>query len=115
MIHHIHRLRNKPEHVRKNIAGAAAGALTALVAVGWVAATVAGGTLSVKPTSLAASDSAPAAAPDNGSVFSQLLGAVGAAGSGSTAPALKIVDDSSASVAPVAATTSAGQQTVIPF
>jgi len=119
MLHHIHRLRNKPEHVRKNVAFLGAGAVTLVVAVGWGVATIASGTLNLKPTSLASSDAAPVveAVSQTSSGISQLLGAVGAAGATSSQPALQIVDTGRTSTLdqPVVATTSVGQQTVIPF
>jgi len=113
MLHHIHRLKSKPEHVRKNIAFVSAGALTALVALGWMAATVAGGTLALAPTPLDQGNAAALtnAASQTSSSFSQLLGAVGAATSAtSSAPALHIVDS-----VPETAATPAAQKTVIPF
>jgi hypothetical protein len=117
MFEYLKRLRNRPEHVRKNVALGAAGALTLLVALGWGAATIAGGSLALAPTSLTPDDSAPvvAAVAQTSSTFSQLLGAVGAAATGAstTPPAVEVVSDRSQ--APAVATTTAYSQTVIPF
>jgi hypothetical protein len=122
MLQHIERLRNKPEHVRKNIALGTAGALAALVFLGWGAATVAGGTLALGSNSLTPDATAPlaAAAAQTSSSFSNLVGAVGAAPdgtSGTDTVGLQIVDNGTSSTigSKTAATTSAPEQTVIPF
>lgn len=77
-------LREKPEHVRQNMALGVAGGITLMVAVGWFGALSASGTFALAPTS---SDHtvAPqlAQTKDN---FTQLLGAAGAAIGATTSP-----------------------------
>lgn len=47
---YIERLRAKPENVRKTIALTTAGAVTGVVALGWIVALVASGSLSLAPS-----------------------------------------------------------------
>jgi hypothetical protein len=122
MFEHLERLRNKPHHVRRNIALGSAGALTALLAVGWLTATIAGGSLALQPVPLDPTGATAAIASsvsDTSSSFSQLLGAVGAAtgiSGSSTAPQLQIVDGAqSSTLAAKVSTSTASSQTVIPF
>ncbi|MDB5189413.1 MAG: hypothetical protein JWL82_370 [Parcubacteria group bacterium] len=93
----VHTLRQKPLHVRENIALGVSGGITLLVAIGWMGALVAGGTLRLDSGTLASSG---AGAPDvtqvvasSKSSFSDLLGAAGAAFGGATSsPSIEIVD-----------------------
>lgn len=93
----VHNLRQKPQHVRENIAVGVSGGITLVVALGWFIATAANGTFSLSPSAVLADSKVPdvtqaaAASKDN---FSQLLAASGAAfGATSTAPAtITIVD-----------------------
>ncbi|MEJ0053419.1 MAG: hypothetical protein WDN10_01675 [bacterium] len=118
MLEHLDRLRSKPEHVRRNIALGSAGVLTALLAIGWLAATISGGMLALKPVPLdGGSRPAIAAVPESSSAFSKLVGAAGAAtgfGTPKPAPSLQIVDGGTSSTIeekPAAASS----QTIIPF
>jgi hypothetical protein len=92
----VHSLRQKPQHVRENIAIGVSGGITLLVALGWFAATAASGTFSLSPSATLASTNTAdmqqtvASSKDN---FSQLLGAAGAAiGASSTPTTITVVD-----------------------
>lgn len=98
---YVHHMRSKPEHIRKRVAIGAAAGLTALIAIVWVVTLAGNGTfaLSQDPSVI---DKANVAQPQlaTGGVKSsveQLLGAVGAAGATTSAPALTIVDTQSTS------------------
>ena len=94
MQHHLHALRQKPIHVRKNIALAVSALVTALVAVVWVITLASSRALALSPT--------PSVKPDiessitkTGSSISKLMGAAGAAtigGATTETPALTIID-----------------------
>jgi hypothetical protein len=92
----VHTLRQKPQHVRENIAIGVSGGITLLVALGWFAATASNGTLSLAPSATFADARAPgvqeavSSSKDN---FSQLLGAAGAAMGASSSPATITVVD----------------------
>lgn len=93
----VHTLRQKPEHVRENIALGVSGGITLVVALGWMVATVASGSFSLTPSATLASaggNDMKQAMTSSKDSFSQLLGAAGAAvGATSTAPAtITIVD-----------------------
>lgn len=80
----VHTLRQKPRHVRENIALGIAGGVTFVVALGWLVAFSANGTLAFS------SDNAPdvkEAVDSSKSNFSDLLGAAGAAFGASSTPA----------------------------
>ncbi|MBU0749969.1 hypothetical protein KKH15_00435 [Patescibacteria group bacterium] len=109
----IERLRAKPEHVRKQIAIATSGVLTGLVAVGWLASLVAGGTLALKASDTVAEPAGNIAEQQNG--FESLLGAAGSfAGVTTEDPELTVLESRTSS------TLDRNQQevdtrTVIPF
>jgi hypothetical protein len=91
----VHSLRQKPVHVRENIALGVAGGFTLLVALGWFAATAASGTFSLAPTTLAQTDNTDVQQAVSGSKdgFNQLLGAAAASFGASSSPAsITIVD-----------------------
>ena len=92
----VHSLRQKPLHVRENIALGVAGGITAIVAVGWFAATAVSGTFSLAPKSIPTNTAAPAfakAADSTKTSFDSLLGAAGAAvGATNTPNSITIVD-----------------------
>jgi hypothetical protein len=91
----VHTLRQKPLHVRENIALGVSGGITFLVAAGWLVANAASGTFALAPTTLADSATpevhqAVASGKDN---FTQLLGAAGAAlGATTSSPTITIVN-----------------------
>lgn len=92
----IERLRAKPEHVRKQIAIGTSGALTGVVALGWIVSMAAGGTLALKsstPTDTNAPDFA-ALAEETQSEFNSLMGAAGAFTATSSEPALTVESNS---------------------
>ena len=53
LLKHIDRIKEKPHHVRKQVAFAAAGTITALIAISWVATSLATGAFALKDTSFA--------------------------------------------------------------
>ena len=111
IIEHIDRLREKPEHVRHRIAVLTAAGVTGLVAVSWMGALAASGTLALKPVA------EPEIAAEPAPSFSRLVGAAGAAlDATSNDPELEIVESRTSSTLdtqqkPANATT----KTVIPF
>jgi hypothetical protein len=94
-VHHVvHTLRQKPQHVRENIAIGASLGITLLVAVSWLGVNAARGTFALAPSTFApgviASDEAIASTKDN---VSDLLGAAGSAfAPPSSGPSIEIVD-----------------------
>jgi hypothetical protein len=134
MLDFIERLRAKPEHIRHRYAYGTAAGISGIVAVVWLFAVVASGSLV-----LGAQPAAPVVAEtENGqtvvqassaqiggamtqtkTAFSQLLGAAGAAFSGgTTTPAITIEDAATTTPAPVTTGPTAGSggdQTAIPF
>jgi hypothetical protein len=91
----VHSLRQKPVHVRENIAFGVAGGITLLVTIGWLGANAASGTFSLAPTTLAENGNpevqqAVASGKDN---FNQLLGAASASFGASSSPATITVVD----------------------
>lgn len=96
----VHTLRQKPLHVRQNIALGVSGGLTLVVALGWFAANAAAGTFSLAPTSLASDSGTEArqAVAASGNGFTQLLGAAGAAFGATSSPAqITVVDTKTSS------------------
>lgn len=95
----VHTLRDKPLHVRENIAMGVAGGITFIVAVLWFVANAAGGTFALLP------DQLPSNAPDVSQAvatskdgFTQLLGAAGSAIGATSSPAtITIIDTQSRS------------------
>lgn len=120
---HIDRLREKPEHVRHQIAFGLAAGLTSLVAVGWGIALTTSGALAIN------SDVQPQAATGPGTEslseslkepaenFSNLVGAAGAAfGATSSEAALRVIDSrTSSTLEGRAQSSNATDKTVIPF
>lgn len=100
-------IKQKPEHVRKQIAVGTSIGVTGLVGVIWLASMVTSNTFALGNTSVGAdvtaktdtnTDSSSLAGTGVKSNFSQLLGAVGAATNGTTSkPALTIVDGNTSS------------------
>ena len=89
----IHTLRAKPVHMRENIAIVTAGGITLVVAALWFVANAASGTFAIGPSAFPANPEAGKAVAASSEGFSQLLGAAGAALSGSSSPAtITIVD-----------------------
>ncbi|MDB5264750.1 MAG: hypothetical protein JWN64_321 [Parcubacteria group bacterium] len=116
LVHHIDRLREKPDHVRHRIAIATSGLLTGLVAIGWAAAMASSGALTLAPTQVASNTGTGSdvkqAYTETKTGFSQLLGAAGAAvGATSTKPTLTVVDVKETSTFD----TKEDTRTVIPF
>ncbi|MDB5237380.1 MAG: hypothetical protein JWL88_482 [Parcubacteria group bacterium] len=120
LIHHIEKLRAKPEHIRERIAFGTAAGVTGVAATIWVIALAATGTFSLSPSAgtLASGPAGQGAIAQTQDGFSQLVGAVGAAaGSTNTAPSLRIVDDGTTSSLDTkhAAVANNSNATVIPF
>lgn len=97
-VHEVVRdLRAKPRHIRERMALGVAGGVTLVVALGWVAASAATGVFSLSPSTLANAPSTNVgeAVAQGKSNFSDLLGAAGAAFSGSSTTAqIQVVDSS---------------------
>jgi hypothetical protein len=89
----VHTLRQKPLHVRENIAIGVAGGFTLLVALGWFAASAASGTFSLSSKSTLAAAGVQQAASTSKDNFSQLLGAAAASISATSSPATVTVVD----------------------
>ncbi|HRH55467.1 MAG TPA: hypothetical protein PK609_01230 [Candidatus Paceibacterota bacterium] len=106
---HIERLREKPDHVRHQIAMGTALGLTSLVAVGWVVALATSGTLAL--------NQAPEEAPQpTETSFSSLVGAAGAAfNSTSTDASLRVMDERTSSTLDAQQPANNTNKTVIPF
>ena len=109
---HIEHIKDKPHHIRKNIAFATAAGATALIAFVWLAASVSTGVFALKPTSFAdianQKEAVEVVGPGNGS--ENLAGAAAALGPKDTPPRIQIVD--------TASSTRPGkkpEQTTIPF
>ncbi|HEY0010431.1 MAG TPA: hypothetical protein VGB97_00765 [Candidatus Paceibacterota bacterium] len=113
---HLNQLKEKPEHVRHNVALGASVGVTAIVAVIWAVSHAASGTFAL--TSPNASDSEePSTFADTQGNFKDLLGAVSEGfGATSTNSELTIVDGNTTStIQPGTAAVSASDATVIPF
>lgn len=111
IIEHIDLLREKPEHVRHRIAVLTAAGVTGLVAVTWMGALAASGTLALKPVETP--EPVVAEAPS----FSRLAGAAGAAFSATSSDAsLEVVDmRTSSTLDSQPKPANATHKTVIPF
>jgi hypothetical protein len=110
----IERLRAKPEHQRKQIAVGASAGVTGFVALGWIAAVTASGTLSLAPSEPILAEADRSTAEEVRSGFSELLGAASAFSNGTTTEAeLTIVDTGSSST--IEPQPVADNRTVIPF
>ncbi len=110
---HIEHVKGKPHHIRKRVAFAAAGSITAVIALVWLAGSLATGAFAIKGSSFADSTGqspAPVAGADTASAG--LAGAAAALPSvAASAPAhIEIVDTAVASSSKRQA-----EQTVIPF
>lgn len=114
--HHINKLKEQPSHVRERIALGVSGGITAFVAVGWMVAMSSSGAFSLATDSVAETVRPPAdvaqdlAQSQKG--LTSLLGAAGAAFTGTSSPAEVTVVDARASTTLEAANSDA---TVIPF
>lgn len=98
----VHTLRQKPRHVRENIAVGVAGGVTLVVALGWLVGNSVSGTFVLAPKAVAvdAAQVAQSAAPAQNN-FSQLIGAAGAAlGATSSAAHITVVDSQTARQVP---------------
>lgn len=122
IIEHIDRLREKPEHVRHNIALGVAFGISGLVAVTWMTAMATSGTLALQSNTV---DETPegsemsAAVVESTSAFSSLMGAAGAAfNATNTDAALKIIESetrTSSTLNTQSQSANASDKTVIPF
>lgn len=91
----VHELRQKPEHVRQNMAFGIAAGTTLVVALGWFGAMSITGSFSLAPTSPVADAGASAPTPAKNTSLTDLMAAAGAAigATATTAPAsITIVD-----------------------
>ena len=119
MFDFIERLRAKPEHIRKRIAFGTSIGLTGVVAMGWMAALVAGNAFMLTPDPDAPT-LAESAQPLSGafantqSSFADLMGAAGAANSGSSASDLTIIETDTSSTLETKQPAK-DNRTVIPF
>lgn len=121
MLEYIERLRNQPEPVRKQAAVVTASVLTGLIALGWAGAVVSDASFALRSTP----SSSPTLANSTGSFsesvaearsgFTELLGAAGAAQSGSNAPELVIVDSTTSTTLDTQMSAPEDTRTVIPF
>ncbi|HYE23306.1 MAG TPA: hypothetical protein VEA92_02545 [Candidatus Paceibacterota bacterium] len=119
MLDFIERLRQKPEHVRRQIAAGTAVTMTGLVALGWVGALAAGNVFILTPV-----EDAPSLAQTSGELtgavkdartsFSDLMGAVNNADGATNEPSLIIVESESSSTLSTD-TPKEDTRTVIPF
>jgi hypothetical protein len=114
--HHISRLHEKPSHIRERIAFGVSGGVTALVAVGWLVAMSASGAFSLATKSVANSvtpdSNVQTSITDSTSNFKNMLGAASAAlGATTTDSAISVVDASTTTDTPAAASGA----TSIPF
>ena len=108
-------LKQRPEHVRRNVAVGAAGAITGLIAVAWLGLLVSSGSFTLAPTGQSFSgEEASFEIAETRNSFSEFVGAVGAPfGGESTEPEFTVVDGrTSSTLAPPENDTDA---TVIPF
>ncbi len=114
--HHIHRLREKPAHVRERIALGVSGGITTLVFAGWLVAMGSSGAFSIATQSVAHSvtppDDVQKSLSEGARGMNSLLGAASAALSGSTTSAVEVVDVRTTSTLDATTTKDA---TVIPF
>lgn len=121
IIEHIDRLREKPEHVRHRIAVLTAAGITGLVAVTWMGALAASGTLALNTNEVAEGGSGAGevseAITESTSAFSNLMGAAGAAfNATSTEAALEIIETrTSSTIDAKAQPANNTNKTVIPF
>ncbi len=102
------RVREKPHHVRRQIALVLAAGLTALIAIVWFVGNVAMGSYALSSGSFASSGKTETAPP--ASALSDLLGAAGAALRDNTPAHIEIVDATAAE-----GKTTAAEPTIIPF
>jgi hypothetical protein len=120
IIDHIERLREKPEHVRHQIAMGAAFGITGLVALGWMTAMATSGTLALVPDTVAvqgegSGESLSEAIAEPASALTNLMGAAGAAfGATSTEAALSIIESETRTSSTLDAK-APSDKTVIPF
>ncbi|MBI5405677.1 hypothetical protein HY972_01400 [Candidatus Kaiserbacteria bacterium] len=109
---HIEHVRGKPHHIRKRVAFTAAGGITALVALVWLASSLGTGVFAIKGSSFAESAAQSsglmikgAAQPETG-----LAGAAAALPSADAPARIEIVD-----VAPSSSPAKQHEQTTLPF
>lgn len=107
ILKHIERVKGKPHHVRKQVAFAAAGTITALIAVSWIAGSLATGAFALKDTSFADSAGGNAGLAA-GSESENLAGAASAFGTPSAPAKIEIIDAASS-------TGTKAEPTIIPF
>lgn len=116
MKQYVEQLKEKPVHVRRNVALGLSGIVTGLVAVVWLTTMVSTGAfaLSSPSNALVGSDGTHGFS-NTQSNFSELLGAVGGSfGATSTKPELTIVDGNMTSTLTPSSQNNTGA-TVIPF
>lgn len=108
---HIQTLKDKPEHVRQNIAIGVSGGITLLVFVGWLGALSNNHTFALNSAPTTEIQSPLAKAQETKDTFSNLLGAAGSAFGATTSPSeIKIVDSG-----PPPLSAPAPEQTVIHY
>ena len=108
LLKHIDRIKEKPHHVRKQVAFAAAGTITALIAIFWVATSLATGAFALKDTSFADATGGSAGLAASGSEAENLAGAAAAFGAPPAPARIEIVDAASS-------TGKKPEPTIIPF
>lgn len=114
---YVEQLKAKPEHIRRRVALGSSLGITGVVAISWVIALGASGTLALSaPAETGGTNGLAEVAGETSSRFGSLLGAVGAAGSYNEGgePALTIVDGSASSTLEAQAP-APEERTVIPF
>ena len=110
---HINRVKEKPHHVRRQVAFMAAAGATAFVAFAWLATSVTSGIFAIKASNFALSSGAesPAVSTSASDGSGQLAGAAAALDQAVAAPAhIEIIDAN-----PATTTAAQSDQTVIPF
>lgn len=94
LIEHLDRLREEPMAVRRRVAFLVAGGISGLVAIGWIAALLAGGSLALSTPAhaVATGSDVSKAFKETSSGFTELMGAASAAFGGASSPTLTTVD-----------------------
>lgn len=115
MVEFIERLRAKPEHQRRRIAFGATSAITGVVAIGWFAAVLASGTLTLSGQGTLAQNPTlgDAVAESNSGFGSLMAGAAAFTGATSSEPTLTIVEGDTSST--LESPRRSDTRTVIPF
>jgi len=110
---HIEHVRNRPHHIRKQVALGVALGITAVIAIIWLGVNLSTGAFHIAGTSFA--DATTETQPQLTASNNSLLGAAAAALNGSSSPAeLQVVSQGSGE-APTAPAQNPSDQTFIPF